>query len=344
MPAITELKGQTKGTVAGQVFHQFASFCDNQLRNPDAVEDFSRVQKMRDRRKQELDEYEKAIRSMKSGQEKSRIKHEYRKSEKWYKLDNHEYERLRRARESFMTQSLENYLLSLSASDAYDNDVLRFFSIWLEFADTSLANSSVSKHLGKVPSAKFTRLMNQLSSRLQNDQTSFQNHLSKLILRIATEHPYHAMHHIAAGTNSLGVKDDSAKSRLIAAKNISTALKGDKKISAIWHNISTTDQMYHNLAVLNGKGQEESVFKAGRELRLDQFPISKSLYTKIKDFKVPPPTMSIAVKADMDYSRVPRIIGFRSKMRIANGLSAPKILTANCSDGQSFKQLVGYTG
>jgi ataxia telangiectasia mutated family protein len=52
--------------------------------------------------------------------------------------------------------------------------------------------------------------------------------------------------------------------------------------------------------------------------------------------------MTIALRADMDYSDVPKLNGFTSHMRIAKGLSAPKILTAQCSDGQQFKQLVSY--
>jgi ataxia telangiectasia mutated family protein len=340
-PAISELKGRAQGTIAGQVFHQFASFCDNQLQNSDATEDFARVQRMRDRRKEELDHLQNQIQTTKSSSEKARAKSDWKKLEKWYRLDDHEYQRLRNARESFMTQSLENYLLSLAASDSYDNDVLRFFSIWLEYADNSYANKSVHKHLNKVPSAKFARLMNQLSSRLQADSTLFQQLLSHLVLRIATQHPYHAMYHISAGAMTIGIKDDSGKSRMTAAKQIASALTADKSIQHIWTNLSRTNVMYHHLAVLKDKGEGKKQFVNGYELKLEMFRESKALL-KIKDLQVPPPTMHIALRADMDYSRVPKIIGWRPKMRIANGLSAPKVLTAVCSDGNNFKQLVNH--
>jgi ataxia telangiectasia mutated family protein len=339
-PAITELRGQSKGIIAGQVFHQFASFCDNQLQNPDAVEDFSRVQRMRDRRKQELDHLQQQIQSTKSSTEKKRAMSDWKKLEKWYRLDDHEYQRLRKARESFMTQSLENYLLSLAASSKYDNDVLRFFSIWLEYADSSLANNSVSRHLDKVPSGKFARLMNQLSSRLQADSTFFQQLLGNLVLRIATDHPYHAMHHISAGAMSLGIKDESGKSRMQAAKQVASALQIDKKVKHIWHGVYTTNHMYHTLAILKDKDGQKKHFIAGYEVKLEAFTPSRAVLTKVKEYKVPPPTMTIALRTDMDYSKVPVIVTFRPKMRIANGLSAPKILTALCSDGNSFKQLV----
>lgn len=345
-PAIAELKGLAKGDVAGQVFHQYASFCDAQLHNPDLNADFDRIQRMRDTRKKELEHWKQLGRAAKDKPSKDKIGREYRKASNWFKLDDTEYKRLRDTRESFMTQSLENYLLALSASESHDNDVLRFFALWLEFSNSNLANKSVGKHLTNVPTAKFVRLMNQLSSRLQNDQTPFQELLSDLVLHIAVDHPYHAMHHISAGSSAVGVKgSDSAKSRMYAAKAISARLKaGDKQTSAFWHNISATDSMYHNLAALHdGKGPEDTIFKAGRELAMDDFREGRSLTTKIKDFRLPPPTMDIPVRDDKNYRNVPRVTGFMPKMRIANGLSAPKIVVAKCSDGQSFKQLVRLT-
>jgi ataxia telangiectasia mutated family protein len=341
-PAITELGSKSKGSIPGQVFHQFASFCDNQLQNPDATEDFARVQRMRDRRKEELDHLQHQIQTTKSTSEKARAKSDWKKLEKWYRLDDHEYQRLRNARESFMTQSLENYLRSLAASDSYDNDVLRFFSIWLEYADSSLANNSVNKHLHGVPSAKFARLMNQLSSRLQAENTLFQQLLGNLVLRIATDHPYHAMYHISAGAMNIGIKDESGKSRMTAAKMVASALKADKKVQQIWISVHATNQMYHALAILKDKDQGKKQLVAGYELKLDMFPASKAVATKVKDYQVPPPTMNIALRADMDYSKVPKILGFQPKMRIANGLSAPKVLTAVCSNGHHFKQLVSW--
>jgi len=38
-PALEELKGKREGSEASQVFHQFALFCDQQLQDPDSLED-----------------------------------------------------------------------------------------------------------------------------------------------------------------------------------------------------------------------------------------------------------------------------------------------------------------
>jgi len=42
-PAITELQGRRQGPEAGDVYHEFASFCDKQLKNTDGLEDYTRM-------------------------------------------------------------------------------------------------------------------------------------------------------------------------------------------------------------------------------------------------------------------------------------------------------------
>jgi ataxia telangiectasia mutated family protein len=253
-----------------------------------------------------------------------------------YKLDTLELDRLRKVRENFMEQCLENYLLSLTASDEHDNDVLRFYAIWLENAGSDLANITVQKYLGKIASAKFARLMNQLSSRMQADNTLFQKLLCDLVFRICREHPFHGMHHITAGTHDPGTDEEASRSRHNAAKHIATRLKNDKYVGNLWHCVFRSDRLYQDVA----RYTDEEVQKQGREFRLDQFGPSRRLQESIGQLQTPPPTLSIPLRADMDYKSVPRVIGFSRSMRVAGGLSAPKIITSKLSDGSSFKQLV----
>jgi ataxia telangiectasia mutated family protein len=105
---------------------------------------------------------------------------------------------MRKGREQFLRQCLENYLLSLLASDEYNHDALRVFSLWLEYSDTPLANQAVKAYLKDVPSGKFALLMNQLSSRLQAEENDFQHLLMELVFRICVDHPFHGMHQIFA--------------------------------------------------------------------------------------------------------------------------------------------------
>jgi hypothetical protein len=60
-PAIRELKGQKQGSGPGQVFHEFALFCDKQLQSPEAAEDMDRIKTVMDRKLQEYNEHTIAV-------------------------------------------------------------------------------------------------------------------------------------------------------------------------------------------------------------------------------------------------------------------------------------------
>ncbi|KAF1957724.1 hypothetical protein CC80DRAFT_592227 [Byssothecium circinans] len=342
-PAIRELKGQMQGSGPGQVFHEFALFCDKQLQNPEAAEDIERAKLGVERRHQEMQEFQKLSASDKSKTMRDTYRRSATRAKNWYNLDNAEYERLRRGREQFLRQCLENYLLSLQASDEFNNDALRVFSLWLEFSDLPLANEAVGLYLDRVPSGKFALLMNQLSSRLQYEDTKFQQLLLGLVFRICKDHPYHGMHQIFAIQTQVGnytkedivrSKDESAKSRQRAAGNVAQLLAKDKRSQAIWKVIHKSDEIYHALAMFKDERDRQV-----RDIPLDRYQESRDLVNKVPGLRVPPPTMQTEVRANMDYSDLPKIAGFSSRMSIANGLSAPKIITAKGTDGKAYKIL-----
>ena len=333
-----ELEGKHNLEFAGEVLHEFASFCDKQLSNSEDAAELIRLKQSREQRKVEVRDLDEMIKAAKSGRtdSRSKLKNEFTKARRWLEIETNEYNRLKAARESYLTQSLENYLLSLSSSDDHDTDVLRFFSIWLEFAEEDLANKAVEKYIERAPSAKFVVLINQLTSRLQAEKTSFQKLLSRLIFRVCADHPHHAMHNVfSAIKSSSGAKDEASKSRVSAATTVSNALQADKKSSTLWKAIYQTDNIYHGLAMLK---DQEIVNSPGKEFPIDKFPASKAI-KKVIDYKLPPPTASIPLRGDLDYSKIPRVTGFQPKMRVANGLSTPKIVTGFRTDGKTYKEL-----
>ncbi|KAF2011391.1 hypothetical protein BU24DRAFT_495581 [Aaosphaeria arxii CBS 175.79] len=343
-PAINELKGQVQGVGPGQVFHEFALFCDRQIQSPEAADDLARIKTVMDRKLQEHQDFMKLSTTDKSKGMRETYRRSAGRAYNWYKLDHAEYERLRKAREQFLRQCIENYLLSLQASDEYNNDALRVFSLWLEYADTQLANDAVKRYLSKVPSGKFALLMNQLSSRLQAEGTDFQRLLSDLVFRICAEHPYHGMHQIFAIQMKVGAitredvvrsKDEAAKSRQRAANEIAERLGNDKRARGYWTAISHSNELYHALAMFKNEADN----RQGREIALDKYPESKAIVRRIPVMMVPPATLQVEVRANCDYQDLPKIVGFKPRMSIANGLSAPKVISAIGSDGKSYKQL-----
>jgi ataxia telangiectasia mutated family protein len=334
-----------QGPGPGQVFHEYALFCDKQLQSPEAAEDMERIKTVMDRKYQEYQDFVKLANTDKSKGMRETYKRNAHRAKTWYSLDHTEYERLRKGREQFLRQCLENYLLSLQASDEYNNDALRVFSLWLENSDMPLANAAIKLYLHSVPSGKFALLMNQLSSRLQFEETEFQLLLRNLVFRICVDHPYHGMHQIFAIQTKVGnftredvvrSKDEAAKSRQKAASGIADGLGKDGRSRSIWNVIYRSNQIYHALAMF----KDEKDNRHGREIRLDKYPESRELIEKIPALKVPPATLQIEVRADKQYGDLPTIRGWKSTMSIANGLSAPKVITAIGSDGKSYKQLV----
>ena len=311
-------------------------FCDRQLHNPDFIQEIDRASKAHERWQKEVDAYRSALTSTRSREGAHELQRDARAAKKWFDLNKGEYKRYVSARESLIVQCLENYLRSLAAWDDHDSDALRLFSIWLEWAEKSAANEVVSKQIGQVPSAKFAILMNQLTSILQNDTTTFQLTLKGLIARICIDHPFQTLHHIFGPVHGqAGATAESSSSRSLAIRSIAESFKKSKTALDKWHRVYKANSMYHDLARYRDK-----YITAGRDLTLESIPPCAKLIGRIKDLKVPPATLRIPLRRDKDYRSVPTVDSFLSKMTIATGVSAPKIVTAIGSDGQRYKQLV----
>ena len=336
-PALKELKGKNKGKEASKVFHQFAMFCDEQLQNPDGLEDLARLQNLRQGKSDEVMQLKELIASTKETQIRNRYTGHLAKARQWLELDEQELRRVEQTRNEFVRLSLENYLLSLIASDAHNNDALRFTALWLEKAEDEAINEVVRKYFDKVPTRKFATLMNQLSSRLQDDTSLFQRLLFGMILNICIDHPYHGMYHIWAGMNSrLNKRDDVAVSRHKATEKVAKHLATTKEVASTWQAIDKTSKYYHALAA----DRNPERYKNGARLRLKDCPAAHNLLSCLVRYPIPPPTMQMELSVDKDYSKVPVITTLEPTMSIASGISAPKIVTALGSDGVKYKQLV----
>ncbi|KAK1637242.1 phosphatidylinositol 3 [Colletotrichum phormii] len=337
-PALKDLKGNTQGQQAGNVYHQFAMFCDEQLQDQDNLKDLARLQSLRKGKSDEVSQLQDLISSTRDAHLKERYKNHLGKANKWLSLDEQELRRVEQTRSEFVRLSLENYLLSLAASDEHNNDALRFTALWLERSEESATNEAVKKHLDKAPTRKFATLMNQLSSRLQDQPSSpFQKLLIQLVYKICLQHPYHGMYQIWSGSKvKIRKEDQVAVLRLKATEKVASLLQSTRSVADIWQAIDRTSAYYHRLAV----DRDSNKFKAGQKMALKDVHSAQSLQNALAKYKIPPPTMQLEVSATMDYSDVPVISKLDPQMSIASGVSAPKIITAVGSDGKKYRQLV----
>ncbi|RDW94766.1 hypothetical protein BP5796_00529 [Coleophoma crateriformis] len=336
-PSLKELKGKTSGSEAGQVFHQFALFCDQQLEDPDSLEDLKRLEKLSEMKENEVNELAKLYRSASTARDKERYRGHSTKAKQWLKLDQQELQRQSGNRDEFLRQSLENYLLALAACDDHDHNALRFSAMWLQHSENQIANQAVSKYLNNVPSRKFASLTNQLTSRLLDSDVTFQQLLFNLVIRICTDHPFHGMYQIFAGISTrANQKDDTAVSRLRAMRKVDSQLTQNSKVASTWTAIVTTNKAYCRLAA----EKDDDKYKGGRKIAIRDSPTATVLRNILAKFRIPPPTMQIEIAADLNYSKVPIMTGLDPTMSIATGVSAPKIITAIGSNGRRFRQLV----
>lgn len=349
VPAIQELKGTSQGDEAGQVFHEFALFCDQQLQNADGLEDFERIKKLRDRKETEVRDLERMIEASaaerkeqkektgKTGKDKDNLKSHLAKAELWFDMDDREYRRLVDSRHAFLRQSLENYLLSLKACEKYGNDALRFSALWLQNWESDIANTAVSEHVADVASRKFAPLMNQWSSRLLDTACSFQKILSSLVLRICVDHPYHGMYQIFAGSKTKGGKDETALARFAAANNIVDQLKLNRKSAPTWLAVHNANVSCAKFAL---DKMEKLKLKPGATNALKATLTGRKLVEELCERGVPPPTLKIPLRADCNYGDVPTVAQIEPEFTIAGGISMPKTVILIGTDGLKYKMLV----
>ncbi|KAL1956014.1 hypothetical protein VTO42DRAFT_7829 [Malbranchea cinnamomea] len=333
-PAVEELKGNVLGQEAGHVFHEFAYFCDQQLQNPDMLEDFRRIEQIRNRKLEEVNDLEQMMQSA-EGRERDQLRIYRTRAKQWFELDDQEYQRQKASRESFIQQSLENYLMSLNSCDSYENDVLRFCALWLDNSNREIANTAVSRHISSIPSKKFATLMNQLSSRLLDVDNHFQQLLSVLIYRICVDHPYHGMYQLFASSKSKGGRDETSMSRYRAAGKLVDQVRNNPTAGPTWVAIHNTNISFVRFAM----DRLEEKAKSGTKILLRKSVTGQRLEQDVARQKIPPPTLRIELRDDCDYSQLPRLIKFLPEFTVASGVSAPKIVTAVASDGKQYKQL-----
>lgn len=334
VPAIDELGGGFSGSEAGRVFHEFASFCDQQLQNPGNIEDYQRALKLRQNKEAEVRELETLMKSVPHGQKLEIFKRDTREARSWLNLDDAEFNKLKENREAFLERSIEHYLRCLAACDDYDNDAVRFCALWLEHSDDLKVNMAASQPLAQVPSRKFVPLMNQLSSRLLDVQDGFQKLLFPLIARICIDHPHHGTYQILALSKAHPTDPVSVK-RQASALKIVDQLKKDERSRVMFQKLLIATSYYIKLAA----------FKMDKP-KLPKYPLSAlgtlhgKFHKDIPSQKIPPPTMQIDVRNDCDYQGLPVLERFDPEFAIASGISAPKVLSCRASDGRNFRMLV----
>lgn len=334
-PALKELKDNAKGSDAGQVYREFAVFCDRQYQDQDAIDDIERLRFMKESKEEEVATLASLIKEATSRSVKNTHAKAWEQANKWLRIDREEFDRLLGEREALLKQSLCNYLLSLAAWDGHNSDAVRFTALWLEHAEQVLPEE-LGGLMKEVSTYKFAALANQLTSRLLDEPgDEFQRMLFDLVLGICSDHPYHGMYQVWAGQNTNPKKEDEvAVSRQRATANIGKELKSMPQSKDIWISVNASNEVYCRFAA------EKERYKQGMRIKVSSSPGAISLERSFRNYKLPPPTLQVELDPQRDYSRLPTMHKLEPTFSIASGISAPKIITVIASNGRRYKQLV----
>ncbi|KAK9447636.1 uncharacterized protein V1518DRAFT_421520 [Limtongia smithiae] len=306
-------------------FHEFALFCDGQLKSESNLEDFRRIERMRAAKFREVTELQR-LTDHAPNSERKQLRTHLNKVRMLYESDNEEYKRLSDARAKFLDKSITFYLHSLSMSDEFDEDSFRLCSLWLANSTNPMASEAMRKTIGELPTAKLVGWVNQLSSRLLDEATVFQQVLCRLITQLCKDHPFHCLYQLFAIINSTDNTEDadhSAQLRQSAAAQIWRSLKADRGYAARY--LSPIEELSRKAIVLANYPPE----------RLTSLEKVDKLFWRslVKKLRIPPPTFHIPLRANKNYDDVPAIEDVSTQVQIASGLSRPKVVNFLISTG-----------
>jgi ataxia telangiectasia mutated family protein len=337
-PALLASRKESGGAASGSALHIYATFCHDQLDNPEVIEELRRAEKLHATKVAEL----QALGPSQNSQAAQALA-------VWRDIYAKDLQRLQSDRETFIRKSLNCYLECLATTDKHDIDVVRFTSLWLQHSDNEDATVEIRDRIDRVPSRKFATLMHQLASRLQRDAGTFQQVLKRLVEKICTEHPYHSMNHVYASYQNANSKDSQTQSRQAAATEIVSRLASGAKTSDLWARLSKSNTYYTNLANHKPDKNDPNAahvrnniyrYRENCKIVLDKVTWSRRMKRDVPSCKLPPITMSVMINMRSDYSNVPVITQFEDTMSILGGVSAPKLLSERLSNGLMHKELV----
>ncbi|KAK9431936.1 hypothetical protein V1505DRAFT_30178 [Lipomyces doorenjongii] len=337
-PAVEKASGLVgEGTLKSHVYHEYAVFCDSQLKNESTLEDFSRVDRMRADKMIEKARLKEMINSTQSENQKRVCRSHLAKVEKMLAIDDAEYQRLVSNRQTFLENSITFYLMSLAASDEFDEDSFRFCSLWLANSADDIANKATETLLDTISTGKMVNWINQLSSRLLHEDTRFQKVLQKLVTKICRNHPYHSLYQISALTmTKSGGRGASARNAALRAKagiDIWTSLKSTH---SYWSRYLQPVEEFCRKAIPLSKFQ----LKNRSGYKPEMLPDRSWWDRAINALQLPPPTMNISVRPDGEYSAVPKMVSVDKDVGLAAGINMPKIVKAKADDGNTYTMLM----
>ncbi|KAJ2615185.1 Serine/threonine-protein kinase tel1, partial [Coemansia sp. RSA 1365] len=259
--------------------------------------------------------------------------------------DRREREALRASIDGFLRLAMWALTQSLSASDAFDDDVYTLVALVATHERAPEMQRTLSAGLAPdVPSRKFLPLARQLCGRLGGEGVVAAG-VAALARRMTIDYPFHVVPLLLAlrsASARRGAPDGGALERQrssAAARLVTDAAATSTELRSVISNIDSLCSAYIELAAtpvperMRGSRAEGRVVPFGARLRIAQL------------LRAPPPglpVLTVAPKtgAPRDYACVPFVMSAAPGYTLAGGVNLPKITRLLGDDGWRHKQLV----
>ncbi|ANZ74706.1 BA75_01719T0 [Komagataella pastoris] len=322
-----------------QIYHVIANFCDKQLLTKSIDESISKMEKYYKQQKKELNDLSEFVHNKGNDkEERKEATRVYKRIEKQFTANYKEYEAISKSRRRYIETSIMFYLKTISVHDFYDNtDVDRFCGLWLEHSSDEKLNKVIHRKLMDVPLYKFITWINQLMSRLLDEDSNFQRNLKTLILELSSVHPFHTLYML----KSLRLND---------ASNDLSVISRNEAANKVWEKLQLRDTGF-NQRILSkidefcDKAVSLAGLKLGKVTETSLRSISNGRWwtSTLPQLNVTPPTCTVPIRKDGQYraSEIVTISSVEEVIKVArSGISLPKIMNTKLSDGTSHKILL----
>lgn len=328
VPAMNDLDGASLPTQE-LVYHTFAKFCDDCYQDPLFIKEIKEAKRLVTNRDSQQKSLKEQLRRALPA-EKSFLEAKYARGRALLESEYRDYQRLMQKRLRLVTQALRMYIESLSVGNHYNyNDSSRVVALWLANTNTNEINEIIEQGIVTVPTLNWIPWLNQLTSCMGEEPQLFQKVLWKVLRAVTLDHPFHTVWYMQALTQ-VTQTDARAVSRASAGTKFWNLLSKEEALA----DLTLAVRSFCTQAIALGAEkvpQEERSSFSFRRLKNKQ---GRWWRETLPSIGVPIPTKTLAVRADRNYRDVPVFQALETKITIASGISAPKIVHATDSWGE----------
>lgn len=321
----------------GKIYFILANFCEIQYRSPNLIDQIQILGRQVELKKKEIDEMKIHYgKTPVARDEKKTVQKYYSKLKALLNSETVDLTFLQENRTRFLLKAGEFYLKSILINSDDEEILDKFFSLWLEHSNKAELHERIKDDMKHLPSHCLISWLTQLFSRLSYDHSEFQNIVSEQILKLCRDHPFHSLYGLM-----------SLRKHELYARNSENRLLELKSSAAdkIWKSLclSSEDRL---VQILSGVDEfcahaiALAEHKCGKTRTVDIGKLGSGDFWLHKLPKIPPPTLSLKVDLTKKYDEAPLLKSVNPLVAVASsGLSLPKIVTFQLTDGTQHKAL-----